>query len=122
MFSCEYCEFFKNSFFIEHLWRLPLNVNKKTAKIYRIMKRMTCLLHFLFKNKPRISVKMCGSATDTFSCEFCEIFETRFFLSLPLTLSYRRSLSYRNQSITGDSKKSVKSIHFQTYKLLNRQF
>ena len=28
MFSCEYCEIFKNSFFIEQIWWLLLIVNK----------------------------------------------------------------------------------------------
>ena len=25
MFFCEYCEIFKNSFFVDHVWWLPLN-------------------------------------------------------------------------------------------------
>ena len=36
MFSCEYCEVFKNSFFIEHLWWPLLYFELSTLNFNRI--------------------------------------------------------------------------------------
>ena len=53
MFSCEYCEIFKNSFFIEHLQRLLLNWTYKSSKICQQHFMKTMMKFFNFWKKKR---------------------------------------------------------------------
>ena len=36
VFSCEYCEIFRNTFFIEHLWVTACKLNQRTSLIHQI--------------------------------------------------------------------------------------
>ena len=36
MFSCEFCEISKNTFFIEHLWVTASKLNQRTSLIHQI--------------------------------------------------------------------------------------
>ena len=65
MFSCEFCEISKNTFFTEHVWA--------TASVL-IRLRQQLLLKIFIKKETLVQV---------FSCEFYEIFKSNFFHGTP---------------------------------------
>ena len=82
MFSCEYCKLFKNSFFMEHIWCLLLQVLYKkdvpknfanSTKMYRYRSP------FLSSCRPITCnfVKVKG-LLQVFCCKFCEISQNNF--------------------------------------------
>ena len=99
MFSCEFCEIFKNTFFIEHLWATASGLLKPclNSDLYFIPKTSSTALietvvsyKLLQKNRETRRPEVCNFIkteilAQVFSCGFCEISKNTFF--------YRTSLS-----------------------------
>ena len=72
MFFCEYCEIFKNNFFIEHLWQLILFVQKQPLEVFCKKVVLKSFAKFTGKNVRQ-------SLAQVFSCKFWEISKNTFF-------------------------------------------
>ena len=83
MFSCEYCEILRTSFFIEHLrWLLPdlfLACGSSRLEVFckkGVLRNFTKLTGKHKKEKKDFP-------TQVFSCEFCKIYKNSFSYRIP---------------------------------------
>ena len=87
MFSCEFCEIFKSTFFIEHLWWLLLESNETFfIFIWRIFQvaetagRRSSSKKVVLKILQYSQENSCVVPTQVLSCEYCEILKNTFFI------------------------------------------
>ena len=98
VFSCEYCEIFKNSFFIEHLWWLLLDLVIST---FNPLLQNTPKWSDILKESHKKRCKIVNVSLNIlrhyvlYITWLCNDVKIGFIL---LSLSWRRSLSYRNLS------------------------